>query len=166
MRYGSGRGHKRQRALRQALWCGLCLALAACGSSGGASSARPTATTRATPTPSVPTISAPELSYKGHSGPVVAVAWSPDGKRLASCGNDGTAQVWDATTGATLWHASVAPFAFAVAWSPDGHTLAAAGSSGSVAILDAGTGNQATTFSGQSGAIEGLAWSPDGKSLA
>ena len=162
MRYESGNGHNGHRAFRHALWRGLCLLLAACGFSNGPSGAAPTATTHATPTPSVPTVSTPELTYKGHSGPVVAVAWSPDGKRLASCGNDGTAQVWDAASGAMLWHVTVAPFAFAVAWSPDGHTLAAAGSSGSVAILDAATGNQRATLSGQSGAIEGLAWSPDG----
>src|SRR5579859_7673342 len=132
MRNGSGVGRSGRRAARHVLWCGVCLMLAACGAAGGASGtgAGPSATARATPTPSVPTISMPELSYKGHSGPVVAVTWSPDGKRLASCGNDGTAQVWDAASGATLWHASVAPFAFAVAWSPDGRTLAAAGSSG------------------------------------
>src|SRR5690348_11386472 len=116
MRYGSGCGHDRHRAVRQALWCGMCLLLAACGSAGGSAGAGTgqTATARATPTPSVPTLSTPELSYSGHSGPVVAVAWSPDGKRLASCGNDGTAQAWDAASGTMLWHASVAPFAFAV----------------------------------------------------
>src|SRR5215813_2362815 len=37
------------------------------------------------------------FTYKGHSREVNAVAWSPDGKRIASGSNDGTVQVWNAT---------------------------------------------------------------------
>jgi len=32
--------------------------------------------------------------YRGHSGPVWTVAWSPDGKRIASGSADKTVQVW------------------------------------------------------------------------
>ena len=38
-------------------------------------------------------------TYRGHSASVNAVAWSPDGKRIASGGSDGTVQVWDAANG-------------------------------------------------------------------
>jgi len=38
----------------------------------------------------------PLLTYKGHNGGVNSVVWSPDGKRLASAGADGTVQVWSA----------------------------------------------------------------------
>jgi WD40 repeat protein len=34
------------------------------------------------------------LTYRGHRGAVNAVAWSPDGKRIASGSDDATVQVW------------------------------------------------------------------------
>src|SRR5687767_11063588 len=39
------------------------------------------------------------LALKGHKGAVVAVAWSADGKALASAGTDRTIRVWDPATG-------------------------------------------------------------------
>ena len=51
--------------------------------------------------PSLPPISLPYI-YQGHTDGVNDVAWSPDGKRLASSSQDKTVQVWDASTGQTL----------------------------------------------------------------
>ena len=38
----------------------------------------------------------------GHTGPVLAVGWSPDGSRLVSGGDDGTVRVWEAGSGRLL----------------------------------------------------------------
>jgi len=64
-------------------------------------------------------------TYKGHSGFVKSVAWSPDGKRIASGSDDKTVQVWDAAAGGNVYiykdHSDVVD---SVAWSPDGKRIA------------------------------------------
>ncbi len=78
------------------------------------------------------------LSLTGHPGSLTAVAFSPDGKRLASTSNDHTTKVWDAQTGQEVLslkgHTSQFP---SVAFSPDGHRLAGGGPDGAANIWHA-----------------------------
>src|SRR5260221_3314389 len=72
-------------------------------------------------------------TYRGHTGSVNAVAWSPDGKRIASGGEDGTIQIWDATTGDNVvTYSGHKGSVNAVAWSPNGQRVASGGSDGTV----------------------------------
>jgi WD40 repeat protein/serine/threonine protein kinase len=65
------------------------------------------------------------LDFRGHADRVTGLAWSPDGKRLASASQDRTVKVWDATTGEDVQTLHGAQSGVtAVAWSPDGQYLA------------------------------------------
>lgn len=114
-----------------------------------------------------------KLRYRleGHRGVITRMAWSPDGKLLASPSRDGTIQIWDALNGqhvkaiegfsgrSTVWHSSVA-------WSPDGALLAAASSELTVWICDLETGHARWGLDGHVGAVNCVAWSADGSRIA
>ncbi|MFM6248968.1 MAG: trypsin-like peptidase domain-containing protein, partial [Dolichospermum sp.] len=102
-----------------------------------------------------------------HSDDVNSVAWSPNGRTLASGSSDKTIKIWDGRTGNLLRTLSGhSDSVLSVAWSPDGRTLASGSWDKTIKIWDGRTGNLLRTLSGHSYSVWSVAWSPDGRTLA
>jgi len=112
-------------------------------------------------------------AWPQHPSNVWSVAWSPDGKRLATAGGSdpGTAKVWDAKTGKELLALSLRSAISNVSWSPDSKRLAAPSQDDTVTVWEAETGKELLTLGvhrngAYADAVSSVAWSPDGKRLA
>jgi WD40 repeat protein/transcriptional regulator with XRE-family HTH domain len=101
-----------------------------------------------------------------HNAEVWSVAFSPDGKRIATASQDGTAKIWDAFTGGELLTLSGHIGSVnGVAFSPDGKLIATVGDDQTVKVWDTATGMELLTLFGHTAPIYRVAFSPDGTRL-
>ncbi len=105
---------------------------------------------------------------EGHKGGVLSVAYSPDGKYLASGSlHDTTVKIWDAGTGKAIQTLTghTRHDVRSVSWSPDSKKLASCSQDNTIIIWNVETGKAIQTLTGHRGSLNSVDWSSDGKKL-
>lgn len=106
-------------------------------------------------------------TLEGHEDYVRCVAFSGDGKLIASASSDSTTKLWNVVTGEL--HKTLRGHEGGVSWvdfTPDGKTIATAGRDATIRIWDCDTGNEKTVLRGHDAWVTSLDFSPDGNTLA
>ena len=104
----------------------------------------------------------------GHTDQVASVAFSPDGKTLASGSSDHAIRLWDGATGRPIGQPLTGHTrpVLSVAFRPDGRILASGSQDGTIRLWDVAYGRLIGTWTGSASYVNSVAFSPDGRILA
>jgi WD40 repeat protein len=106
-------------------------------------------------------------TWRGHGLPVSALAFAPDGNRIATASTDGEIKISSANLTRTQFKFRVASGRVtALAFSPSSNVLASAGEDGVVRLWDAKRGRPIRSFRSHTGGLQALGFSPDGRLVA
>ncbi|KAK4164711.1 hypothetical protein QBC43DRAFT_317354 [Cladorrhinum sp. PSN259] len=110
---------------------------------------------------------AQQQTLEGHTGMIVSIAFSPDGKMIASGSWDKTVRLWNTATGVCDYilegHTDRI---YSIAFSPDGKTIASGSFDETVRLWNSTTGVCEYMLKGHTASIESIAFSLDGKMVA
>jgi WD40 repeat protein len=106
-------------------------------------------------------------SLKGHAYTIYDLAFSPDGKQLASASQDNTVRIWNVETGESerilQGHEAAV---HGIAWSPDGRQVVSGSLDKTARIWSVETGKATAILREHRDQIMTVAWSADGKTIA
>ncbi len=105
----------------------------------------------------------------GHTTRVNSIAYSPDGKTIATTGwhRDNTVRLWNTQTGQNIFTSRMQmPWDTFVIFSPDGTTYAATAADNTVHLWNGKTGKHKITLTGHTKQVSCAAYSPDSKTIA
>ncbi len=110
---------------------------------------------------------APVQTIAAHKDAILDLTFSPDGKKLATCGYDRLVKLWDAATGRLVRELKDHSDAvYGVSFSPDGALLASGSADRAVKVWQVADGKRLYTLADSTDWVYAVAWSPDGKRLA
>jgi WD40 repeat protein/serine/threonine protein kinase len=106
------------------------------------------------------------VTIRGHAGPIVSIAFSPESQRLSSCSFDGTIKIWDVATGENIrtLYGHQGPVSY-VAFTPNGNQLVSGGCDGTIKVWDATIDRETTRLIGHHHFVRDVAFSPDGNHI-
>jgi WD40 repeat protein/serine/threonine protein kinase len=106
------------------------------------------------------------MTIRGHAGPIVSIAFSPECQRLSSGSCDGTIKIWDVATAEnirTLYgHQGTVSY---VAFTPNGDQVVSGGRDGTIKVWDATIDRETSKLIGHHHFVISVAFSPDGNHI-